>query len=62
MRPLLLGSMLVVAVTCVLTSRDACAQGRAHARLTYQPDADVERCPTETELRDAVASRLGPRA
>lgn len=33
------------------------ASDRAHARLAYSPD--VARCPSDRELRDAVAARLG---
>jgi hypothetical protein len=32
---------------------------RVRARLSYAPDADVARCPSARELKDAVASRLG---
>jgi len=51
----------LVVLVAALSSRVAWAgEGeRVHARLTYAPDADVERCPSERELRDSVASRLG---
>ena len=35
------------------------ADDRVHASLTYAPDADIERCPTASELQDAVAARVG---
>lgn len=52
--------MAAVAAYAVLGSPGvARADDRIHARLTYAPDPDVERCPTEREVKDAVASRLG---
>jgi hypothetical protein len=52
--------MLVVAAGAATTwSGIAQADERVHAHLTYGPDANVERCPTERELRDAVAARIG---
>ncbi len=52
--------MLIAAAGAVLTAGSvAHASERVHARLTYGPDADVERCPSERDLRDAVAARLG---
>ncbi len=35
------------------------ADEREQAHLTYTHDADLERCPNERELRDAVGARLG---
>lgn len=56
----------VVTMTCAiaafaaLTCRNvAHAEERIHARLSYAPEADVERCPSEREVKDAVAARLG---
>jgi hypothetical protein len=37
----------------------ALADERVNASLTYAPDADIERCPTAPELKDAVAARVG---
>ena len=52
--------MAVVAAYAVLGFTGvAGADERIHARLTYAPDADIEHCPTEREVKDAVASRLG---
>jgi hypothetical protein len=51
--------MLVAAGACTLLSREVRADERIHARLTYRPDAELDRCPTQVELRDAVAARLG---
>jgi hypothetical protein len=51
--------LTVAALAATMSSRVARAEGRVHARLTYGPDAEIERCPTERELRDAVAVRLG---
>lgn len=51
--------LVAVAGALTLTSAVAHASERVHARLTYGPDPDVERCPTERDLRDAVAARLG---
>jgi hypothetical protein len=48
-----------MAGACGMSEGAAEADERAHARLTYAPDADVERCPSERELKDAIASRLG---
>jgi len=42
-----------------MSSGVARASDRVHARLTYGPDPDIERCPTEREVRDAVAARMG---
>ncbi|MDB4942976.1 MAG: hypothetical protein JWP97_2510 [Labilithrix sp.] len=53
---------------CVAVSVGACvvlhggmarAQERPRARLTYSPSPDVADCPSEREVRDAVAARLG---
>jgi hypothetical protein len=50
---------LVVAALAGGVAGTAHAGERVHARLSYAPDGDVTRCPTERELKDAVASRLG---
>lgn len=60
MRSPLVAMVLVVAAFTTMTGRNvARADERIHAALTYAPDADIERCPSERELRDAVAARLG---
>lgn len=51
--------LLVAAGAVTLSPGVARAGDRIHARLTYGPDPDVERCPTARELRDAVAARIG---
>jgi hypothetical protein len=56
--------MLVIAAMTgglALWPSSARARGdeRVHASLSYAPDADIERCPTATELQDAVAARVG---
>jgi hypothetical protein len=51
---------LMGAAFAALTCRNvAHADERRRARLTYAPDAEIERCPSEREVKDAVAARLG---
>jgi hypothetical protein len=54
-------TLVVAAMTGGLAMWPSSARGddRVHASLTYAPDADIERCPTATELEDAVAARVG---
>jgi hypothetical protein len=54
-------TLVIAAVTggLALGARSARADDRVRASLTYAPDADIERCPTATELEDAVAARVG---
>jgi hypothetical protein len=50
---------VVAALAALARARLAHADERIHARLTYAPDGDVERCPSEREVKDSVAARLG---
>lgn len=54
-------TLVIAAMTGGLAMWPSSARGddRVHASLTYAPDADIERCPTATELEDAVAARVG---
>jgi hypothetical protein len=54
-------TLVIAALTGGLAMWPSSARGddRVHASLTYAPDADIERCPTATELEDAVAARVG---
>ncbi len=54
-------TLVIAAMTGGLAMWPSSARGdeRVHASLTYAPDADIERCPTATELQDAVAARVG---
>jgi hypothetical protein len=54
-------TLVIAAMAGGLAMWPSSARGddRVHASLTYAPDADIERCPTATELEDAVAARVG---
>lgn len=48
-----------LAAIALLGPREALADEPAHARLAYAHEPSVAGCPTDRELRDAVAARLG---
>ena len=50
---------LSVAMASTALGGLARADDRVRARLSYAPDSDIEHCPTDRELKDAVASRIG---
>ena len=54
-------TLVVAAMTggLAIWPTSARADERVHASLAYAPDADIERCPTAPELKDAVAARVG---
>jgi len=52
-------ALAAIAAIALLGPREALADEPAHARLAYAHEPSVGGCPTDRELRDAVAARLG---
>lgn len=52
-------AVVAMAVASGVWAGSAHAGERVRARLTYAPDAGIASCPSDRELRDAVAARLG---